>query len=177
MLPKLLFVAAVVFLLAVLVLPGCFRRAQQPALATPITTTGISGTLQKVGSAPAGEIVSASMQPFFRAGLALMVIGGLVAGFFLRKTGLMLIILGIATTGVGVLFIQYPWVVLAFALLAVVTAGLAVYKLRYVLQALVKLIEKHKELKSEICDGDKAEQEKIRPEVRAVKALLGIPVT
>lgn len=87
----------------------------------------LAAALQSIGSAPAALAVSEPMRPFFAAGLAFIVLGGLVVFFGGRGSGFLLMGLGVATTATGVLFVQYPWAVLLLALAAGVLAAAAIF--------------------------------------------------
>ncbi len=119
-------------------LAGCFKVPQSPAKAAgesaakAVPAAAASGGasvgafLADIGSATAGAVVSEHMTPFFLAGLGLVILGGVTMVFGGKATGFTLIALGMTTTGTGVLFIQYPWIVLVIAvvigvLLAVMT--------------------------------------------------------
>lgn len=78
-------------------------------------------------TAAAVDSVAEPMRPFFAAGLGFLVIGGLAAAWGGRAGGLLLMGLGAATTAVGVLFVQFPWVVLPLLLVAMLAAGLALW--------------------------------------------------
>ena len=74
--------------------------------------------LRDLGSAPAGLAVVEGTRPFLTAGLALAIVGGVMFAFGGRGTGLSLMGVGAIISASGVLFIQYPWVVLVAAILA-----------------------------------------------------------
>lgn len=105
---------------------GCGKSASDGDAVRAEEPSRLAATLQDIGKAPASLSVSEPMRPFFAAGLGFIVLGGLVACFGGRGTGYALMGLGVATTGTGVLFVQYPWAVLVLALAAGAVAVLAV---------------------------------------------------
>jgi membrane protein implicated in regulation of membrane protease activity len=122
-------------------LAGCFKTPSMPppakaaaestAKAVPAAAASggasVGAFLQDIGSATAGAVVSEHMSPFFLAGLGLVILGGLTMVFGGKATGFTLIALGMATTGTGVLFIQYPWVVLVIAVVIGVLVAVMAY--------------------------------------------------
>ncbi len=104
---------------------GCAeRRGGRPPVRSE---SQLAGTLKDIGGAPAALSVAEPMRPFFAAGLGFIILGGLAVCAGGRATGLALLGLGLATTATGVLFVQYPWSVLALAAVAVIAAGAAAY--------------------------------------------------
>ena len=120
-------------------MPGCaaFKKTNTPptsevsageCIANPQTGGRTVGTvLQDIGSATADNRIADRMRPFFMAGLAFVILGALTFAIGGKATGFGLMVLGIATTGTGVLFIQYPWTVLVVAVLVGVMLVLVVY--------------------------------------------------
>lgn len=104
---------------------GCVGAERvQPKTAPPAS---VGTVLRDLGTAPASLMVSEAMRPFFLAGLGFIVLGGLAFCFGGKGTGLTLMGIGALTTAAGVLFIQYPWMVLALALAAGLAALFAVH--------------------------------------------------
>lgn len=120
-------------------LAGCFKTSALPAKAAAesaakaIPTAAASGGssvgsfLADIGSATAGAVVSEGMSPFFLAGLGLVILGGVTMVFGGKATGVTLILLGMGTTGTGVLFVQYPWIVLVIAVITAVLVAVMTY--------------------------------------------------
>ncbi|MCC8181076.1 MAG: hypothetical protein LIP23_09240 [Planctomycetes bacterium] len=104
---------------------GCATSRRNADIDAANQAVGLAAALQSVGSAPATLAISESMQPFFAAGLGFIILGGLVLALGGKFTGLTLMGLGVATTGTGVLFVQYPWSVLVLALAAALLATYA----------------------------------------------------
>lgn len=120
--PARVLVAAALACLLSAIPAGCGKRSEteQPS--------AIGSTLKTIGGAPAALAVAEPMRPFFAAGLGFIVLGGLTLCLGAKGTGASLLALGVATTGTGVLFVQYPWAVLFLALAAGCVAVYAVYE-------------------------------------------------
>lgn len=88
---------------------------------------GRAAALRDGGGVAAALAVAEPMRTFFAADLAFIVVGGALAGLGVKGSGLVLMGLGVATTGTGVLFVRYPWTVLVLALAAGVAASAALY--------------------------------------------------
>lgn len=119
-------VAAAILTVAVAI-AGCSGSGKTAPAESGRSDSRLSATLQDLGGAPAALSVSEPMRPFFAAGLGFIVMGGVVLCLGARGTGAVLLGLGVATTAVGVLFVQYPWTVLLVALAAGVLTAAAVY--------------------------------------------------
>lgn len=128
------YAVALVLVAASIMIAGCFaKRAAAPAgvLDPPGAVATVGQVLQTIGTAPAASAVAQNMRNFFATGLGFIILGGFVVCLGGRGTGLTLIIMGILTTGTGVLFVQYPWSVLVLMLLVgVVVVIVAVGQIR-----------------------------------------------
>ena len=116
--------------LGLLYAAGCIdRKGAVPGNAAVVEASpnAVAAVLRDLGAAPADSIVSEAMRPFFAVGLGFIVLGGLAFCFGGRGTGLTLMAVGALATAAGVLFTQYPWMVLALALVAGVAALVAVH--------------------------------------------------
>ncbi len=88
---------------------------------------------------------------FFTAGIGFIVLGSVLIMLSLRRQGVFMLVMGLATTATGVLFSRYPWVVLGFALAAAATVVALLWawlrvrreaeRARRALAATVKVIE------------------------------------
>lgn len=114
-------------LAALMIVAGCAGSANTGQGETARGESRLAATLRDMGDAPAVLAVAEPMRPFFAVGLGFIVTGGVVLCLGARGIGALLLGLGVATTAVGVLFIQYPWAVLLVALAAGVLAAAAVY--------------------------------------------------
>lgn len=125
---RMMILAAVLAFSTVLLLSasGC-GNSVRPEAGQEQQCETVVAVLRDLGSAPAGLAVAESLRPFFVVGLGFVVLGGLALCFGGPGTGLTLMAVGAAATMAGVLFIQYPWIVLALALVAGLAALLAVH--------------------------------------------------
>ncbi len=126
------FIMVLVSVVGCATMAGCFRVAspakaagESAAKAVP-NGASVGAFLADIGSATAGAVVSEHISPYFLAGLGISILGIVTIALGGKATGTTLFLLGIATSGTGVLFVQYPWIVLVIAvvigvLLAVMT--------------------------------------------------------
>lgn len=123
-LPGGVMLAALVFLVvAVIAAAGCSRpRLPGGRVGDAAKAVGTAG--ERVAAATTLAAVAEPMRPFFAAGLGFIVVGGVGIALGARRFALILLVLGVATTATGVLFVRYPWAVL---LLALPLGGVVVY--------------------------------------------------
>lgn len=114
---------AAFFLVVSMVLPGCFIRKSQPA--PDSADVGIVGrTLQELTAAPASLFLSDKFAPFFWGGFLFAIVGGVMVASGAKVRGGMTFVMGMAISGIGLLYTAFPWVVL---LVFVVAGGILLF--------------------------------------------------
>ncbi len=98
-------------------LSGCRKAVNYPG------GTIVGKAVELGGSVAATEALTEILAPlrlFFTVGIGFLVLGSVLMVLALRRQGVFMLTMGLATTATGVLFSRYPWVVLVFALAAAV---------------------------------------------------------